>query len=313
MTSNDLFKFNFSYYKRHFNEEFIGIEFLPFHGFGYYNNEIDNFDFVNRMVPELELNEKVMNYAGEQHHFIVLRMETIDGKNVYGVGDTKGMVCTFILKLCKEFEEKNSISLKHNGASCLPFSQNRNFVEAFLQWEGKKKGWRLENKFSFFAFDRFIKNESEINTVFNEIINLAKKGVYNECEFDTYKKPSNKWKSEELVYNITKKLYSDYQVVYQYRPLFLNTGKGIMSYDIYICGLKVAIEYQGRQHFEPVDYFGGQGNFQNQQERDLLKEKLSKENGVSLAFVYYWEDISSDLIRSKVEQALSIRTNQSNN
>ena len=313
MTKNELFKFSFSYYKRCFKEDYIGIEFLSFHGFHYYNNEIDNFDFVNTMVPELKLQEKAMNYTGEQHHFVVLRMETKDGNNVYGVGNTKGMVYTFILKLCKELEEKNSVSLRHNGASCLPYNENIDFVEAFLQWEGKKKRWRLENKFSFFVIDKLIINDSEIYIAFKDIITSAQKGVFNECKFDSYNKPLNKWKSEELVFKIVKKLYQDYQVVYQYRPLFLNTGKGIMSYDIYICGLRIAIEYQGKQHFEPVDFFGGQEHYQDQRERDLLKAKLSKDNGVSLIYVNYWEDISSDLIRSKVEQALSERTRLSTN
>ena len=308
ITKNELFKFNFSNYRKCFKEDFIGIEFLPFRGFHCYNDEIDNFDFVNKMVPELDLQDKAINYGGEQHHFIILRMETKDGKIVYGVGNTKGMVYTFILKLCKELEEKNSVSLRQNGASCLPFIQNRDFIEAFLQWEGKKKRWRLENKFSFFVIDKSLKSDLEISSAINDIIASARKGAYNDCEYDTYNKPSNKWKSEELVYSIVKKLYRDYQVVYQYRPLFLNTGKGINSYDIYICGLRIAIEYQGKQHFEPVDFFGGQEHYQDQHERDLLKAKLSKDNGVSLVYVNYWEDISSDLIRSKVEQALSERT-----
>ena len=79
-----------------------------------------------------------------------------------------------------------------------------------------------------------------------------------------------------------------------------------MSYDIYICELRVAIEYQGKQHFEPVDYFGGKENFEKQHERDLLKARLSVENGIKLVYVNYWEDITPDLIKSKVEQALCI-------
>ena len=46
-----------------------------------------------------------------------------------------------------------------------------------------------------------------------------------------------------------------------------------MSYDVYICGLKIAIEYQGKQHFEPVDFFGGKDSFENQQYRDRSKSR----------------------------------------
>lgn len=120
------------------------------------------------------------------------------------------------------------------------------------------------------------KLDLELYDIRDEIISAAQKGTYDECEFGLYNKPINRWKSEELVYNITKKLYMDYQVIYQYKPFFLSTEKGNMSYDIYICGMKIAIEYQGKQHFEPVDYFGGEENFIKQKERDELKAKKAQ-------------------------------------
>ena len=78
-----------------------------------------------------------------------------------------------------------------------------------------------------------------------------------------------------------------------------------MSYDVYICGLKIAIEYQGEQHFNPVEYFGGEENFQKQRERDRIKAKRSKENGIKLIYVNYWENITANLIRKKIEEVLS--------
>ena len=44
-------------------------------------------------------------------------------------------------------------------------------------------------------------------------------------------------------------------IIYQYRPFFLQTEKGQLSYDIYLIKQKIAIEYQGKQHFAPVEYF----------------------------------------------------------
>ena len=73
-----------------------------------------------------------------------------------------------------------------------------------------------------------------------------------------------------------------------------------MSYDVYICGLKTAIEYQGKQHFEPVEYFGGKENYEKQVERDKLKLELSEKNGVKLIYINYWEDVTPDLIIEKI-------------
>lgn len=90
-------------------------------------------------------------------------------------------------------------------------------------------------------------------------------------------------------------------VTFQHRPFFLRTPiGGQMSYDVYISGLNVAIEYQGKQHFNPVDFFGGYTAFQNVQRRDKLKADLSRAHGVKLVYVNYWEDITPALIVERV-------------
>ena len=51
---------------------------------------------------------------------------------------------------------------------------------------------------------------------------------------------------------------------------------------------KIGIECQGIQHFEPVEYFGGQAGFDNQVERDRVKRELCEKAGISL--LYYAND-----------------------
>ena len=297
LTHNDLFKFNHAAFKRNFVYDYIGIDFYAFHGLGYYRKEIDKFKLVNKAFPELKLQERFDRYPGEIHHFIILRMEGADGKAYYGVGDTKQNVHSFILKLCAQLESPQ-------GAKSLSYQENNDFLLAFHSWKGKPKRWRLENKFSYSHVDYYIKNDSDLFSLPSKIVLDAKKGMYDDLEYGTYTKPSNKWKSEELVYNTVKKLYKDYQVIYQYSPFYLATEKGCMSYDVYICGLKVAIEYQGKQHFEPVDYFGGRESFEKQQERDKLKAQKSIENGITLIYINYWEDITPALIRERIENTI---------
>ena len=201
-------------------------------------------------------------------------MESAQGEIKYGVVETKEKVHAYILKLCAQLEEKNSRSVEIYSVSCLPIERNVDFLKAFLSWKGKKKRWRLENKFSYFYEDRSIRKSNEAFYIKDAILKDAYRGKYESCEFGTFTKTLNRWKSVELVYNIVKTLYKDYQVIYQYRPFFLATENGNMSYDVYICGKKVAIEYQGKQHFEPVEYFGGVENFHKQQERDKLKAEM---------------------------------------
>lgn len=99
------------------------------------------------------------------------------------------------------------------------------------------------------------------------------------------------WVSEtELFYKIKAKYGTKYEVIHGAKPEFL----GRQHLDIFIKELSIAIEYQGLQHFEPVDFFGGEKAFLKNQERDKRKLKLCKENGVDLIYAkegYEIEDI----------------------
>lgn len=49
------------------------------------------------------------------------------------------------------------------------------------------------------------------------------------------------------------------------------------------------IEYDGKQHFEPIEYFGGQEQFEYQQYNDNIKNQYCKDNNIPLLRVPYWE------------------------
>lgn len=49
------------------------------------------------------------------------------------------------------------------------------------------------------------------------------------------------------------------------------------------------IEYQGQQHYEPIDYFGGQDKFEKQVLNDKIKKDYCKTNNIPLLEIPYWE------------------------
>lgn len=61
------------------------------------------------------------------------------------------------------------------------------------------------------------------------------------------------WVSESLLFNQIKSAFPKYTVLQHASPEFL----GMQHYDVYLPDYKIALEYQGDQHFKPVDYFGG--------------------------------------------------------
>lgn len=164
-----------------------------------------------------------------------------------------------------------------------------------------------EHDLKYFILNRYAKTKAAAYATGKELFAEVHKGEYaNEPRFE-YIIPENKWKSEQMVFEMTKRLFKQYTVLYQHRPYFLHTEKGQMSYDVYICGLEVAIEYQGKQHFEPVEIFGGKEHFTSQVDRDKLKQELSEKNGVALVYINYDDDLSPDLIKTRIEAGLKKR------
>jgi len=95
---------------------------------------------------------------------------------------------------------------------------------------------------------------------------------------------TNSWKMEKEVECELQKNGIEYIKQCRNRVLPWLTNKGSLSLDFYIPKLKIAIECQGRQHFEPVKDFGGEKSFKESIYRDEKKLMLCKNNGVKLLY-----------------------------
>lgn len=78
-----------------------------------------------------------------------------------------------------------------------------------------------------------------------------------------------------------------------------------LFFDFYIKKLGLFVEVQGRQHVEFVKHFHNDKNaFLQQKERDNLKRIWIEENGFHLIRLYDTEDITKELILSKICRAM---------
>ena len=109
----------------------------------------------------------------------------------------------------------------------------------------------------------------------------------------------SRWKSEQQVFMLARELYSD--AIYQYHSDWL----GMQSLDVFIPSLHLGIEYQGLQHYEPVEYFGGQEKFEEGQRRDERKRRLCRDNGIKLLEWKYDVEISEENMKEKLSEILS--------
>jgi very-short-patch-repair endonuclease len=59
---------------------------------------------------------------------------------------------------------------------------------------------------------------------------------------------------------------------------------------------KYIIEYNGKQHYESIEFFGGDVIFQEQQKRDLELEKYCNNNDIKLYIIKYNEDVKDTML-----------------
>lgn len=102
------------------------------------------------------------------------------------------------------------------------------------------------------------------------------------------------WVSETKLYYDVKGSLSDLQVVQHYRADWL----GRQHLDIAIPAIRIAIEYQGAQHDQPVAFFGGEDAFARTQERDRQKVGKCQRRGWRLLLVregYVLSDLVAEI------------------
>jgi very-short-patch-repair endonuclease len=69
--------------------------------------------------------------------------------------------------------------------------------------------------------------------------------------------------------------------------------------DFYLPEFKTAIEYDGIQHYEPVDFFGGKVGYLKTKKRDRLKSEYCKNNNIELIRIPYRDIDRIEIILSE--------------
>lgn len=64
-------------------------------------------------------------------------------------------------------------------------------------------------------------------------------------------------------------------------------NKRPLPFDFYLPNLNICIEYQGKQHYEPCDWFGGNESFLAQKRNDKIKKDYCNANGIELIEIDY--------------------------
>lgn len=103
------------------------------------------------------------------------------------------------------------------------------------------------------------------------------------------------WLSEMQLYNLVKVIFPEAE--HHATPEWLKP----LHLDVFVPSKKLAFEYQGKQHFEPIDFFGGEEAFEYTQKRDQRKRLKCLSNKVTLVEWYYDEPINLEVLETKLK------------
>jgi hypothetical protein len=198
------------------------------------------------------------------------------------------------MSLKKFLYDNNLINLVPNGL--FPNDLFINYYKNDFEELEKKVNNYFSNSVSITTF-LFFSLLDISNPFFNETMLPKELAYYDNVNNNPFRKLlliaqeknylNARWKNEFNLYTLFKKKFDD--TIYQYHDSWL----GLQSIDIYIPSLKIGIEYQGRQHYESIDYFGGDESYKKNRFRDLRKLELCNNNGIKLFEWKYLIEVNS--------------------
>ena len=121
--------------------------------------------------------------------------------------------------------------------------------------------------------------------VHGEVKLKARSLVYNGCGCPR----CHKSKGENLVENYLKHYNINYITQYKIKTPKEIRSSGYSYVDFYIPDYNLIIEFNGIQHYKPVERFGGQIVFESQQKRDQYIREYCNSNGIKLLEIPYNE------------------------
>ncbi len=133
----------------------------------------------------------------------------------------------------------------------------------------------------------------------DQALRIVTKAIENKLrEKLGFKKVGEQWINETLLYYILCEIFPNFKIYKNYRPSWMNG----LELDVYIPDKKLAFEYQGQQHFNPVKIFGGKEALNKVKRRDKLKEDLCIQLGIVLIKITYKDNLSRELVMQILQE-----------
>ena len=140
-------------------------------------------------------------------------------------------------------------------------------------------------------------NGNETQQLIAELHNEINRTVENSArEKLGFKKIGEAWVCETIMFHVLEGIYGEKAVIRHYRPEWLDG----LELDAFVPSSNIGFEYQGIQHFKPVEHWGGSCKLAVQQQHDAKKKKLCSEKSVHLVCINYDEPLTKEHITQRI-------------
>ena len=297
-----------------------------------------------RRKTDEQFKQEVHNLVGDTYTFLdsyvntktKLRVKHNKCGNVYWVAPAKflsGRRCPYCAGLIKKTDEQfrqevydlvgdehifidsyvnayTKIRVKHNKCNHIYSVAPTNFLRGsrcpYCNGNAKKTDKEFKQEIYELVGDEYIflehyqGTETKIEVKHNKCGNTYKVSPDNflygkRCPY------CNSPKGELMIGKLLKSLKINYETQKTFDEL---KDKSCLSYDFYIPVQNILIEYQGIQHYQPVNHFGGVAKFRKQQKHDQMKLDYAKEQGYKLIAVPYSENTFSKIKKYLIKHGI---------
>jgi hypothetical protein len=190
-------------------------------------------------------------------------------------------------------------------------------VDSHLQGRGCKK-CAIEYKKNKLKNKNFIEKAKDVHAdkydySLVEYINNREKvkiicpihGVFEQIPYSHLKGMGCYICKDSIGENIIDNYLSKQGIRYNRQKKFKNCkNKKHLKFDFYIPDKNLCIEYNGKQHYESVDYFGGEKTLSYIKKNDFIKKDFCKKQNIKLKIIKY-----DDNILKKIENIIYDKSN----
>lgn len=138
-------------------------------------------------------------------------------------------------------------------------------------------------QYSKYAYQTYLNHFGNMQTLYNKL-NIINNNVLESTAY-------------VIINRIAKILLNDNYIIHHKFDWLVNPKTNYkLHLDAYFPDFNLAVEFDGKQHFEEVKYFSN--NLEEIQFRDKVKNRLCKEHGIKLLRIAYNDDLSTQALKS---------------